>query len=448
MSRTRRAARVAGARRERGEPIQVEIEGLTHDGRGVYRNDGKAVFVADALPGEIVLVQPLRRRKGQEEARLLEVVTAADNRVAPRCSYFGYCGGCALQHLEHASQLEDKQAQLLSALERIGGVLPLELLPPLAAASWAYRRRARLGVRWVRAKDRVLVGFRERNGSFIADMQHCEVLAEPCRELPGQLAELIGSLSIRTRLPQVEVTVADNAVALVFRVLDPPTPDDLEKLESFAANAGVRVYLQPGGLDSVALQAGDSEPLYYRLDQQRIRIAFEPTDFIQVNGFLNELMVQAAMDALQLEPGVDLLDLFCGLGNFSLPAARRGARVTGVEGEAALVERAGGNAAANELAAQFVLSNLFDPQLEDFPWARQTYDRVLLDPPRAGARAVVDYMPKLAPNRIVYVSCHPGTLARDTAALVQQGYELTAAGVMDMFPHTAHVESMAVFDRR
>lgn len=448
MSRTRRAARVAGASRERGEPLEVEIEGLTHDGRGVYRNEGKAVFVADALPGEVVRVQPLRRRKGQDEARLLEVLSPAGDRVTPRCNYFGYCGGCALQHLEHASQLEDKQAQLASALQRIGGVVPREFLPPLAASPWAYRRRARLGVRWVRAKDRVLVGFRERNGSFIADMQHCEVLAGPCRELPGQLAELIGSLSIRSRLPQVEVTVADNAVALVFRVLDDPNPEDLEKLRSFALAEGVRIYLQPGGLDSVMPLEEDYDALYYELDEQRIRISFEATDFIQVNGPLNELMVQAAMDALKLEPGAELLDLFCGVGNFSLPAARRGARVTGVEGELALVERAAANATANKLEAQFVHSNLFDPQLGDFPWARQTYDRVLLDPPRAGAREVVDYMPKLAPSRIVYVSCHPGTLARDTAVLVQQGYELMAAGVMDMFPHTAHVESMAVFVRR
>lgn len=448
MSRTRRAARVAGASRERGEPMIVEIERLTHDARGVCRVGEKAVFVADALPGETARVQPLRRRKGQEEARLLEVLTPAGDRVSPRCDYFGTCGGCAMQHLAHAAQLREKEQQLLSALVRIGGARPEALLPPLAAEPWSYRRRARLGVRWVRAKNRVLVGFRERNGSFIADMQHCEILAEPCRELPGMLADLIGELSIRERLPQVEVTVADNAVALVFRVLDAPTPEDLSRLGFFAQSCGWRVYLQPAGLDSITLQYGDSEPLFYWLDDQQVKICFGPADFIQVNGALNELMVRAAMEALALEPGVRMLDLFCGLGNFSLPAARRGATVTGVEGDAALVAKARRNAEANALEAEFVLSNLFDEQLADFPWARRKYDRVLLDPPRAGARAAVAYMPKLAPARIVYISCHPGTLARDAAALQQQGYALRAAGIIDMFPQTAHVESMAIFTRR
>lgn len=448
MSRTRRAARATGASRERGEPQEVRIETLTQDGRGVYRLDGKAVFVADALPGEQVRVQPLRRRKGQEEARLLDVLVASEQRVNPRCDYFGYCGGCVLQHLEHTAQVEAKQEQLLSALERIGRTQPETILPALTGEPWAYRRRARLGARWVKAKDRVLVGFRERNGSFIADMAHCEVLAPECRELPDKLARLIARLSIRTRLPQVEVTVADNGIALVFRVLDPPTADDLQTLAEFADDTEMRVYLQPGGLDSVALHRGESSPLFYRLDKDRLTIEFEPTDFIQVNAELNELMVQAASDALQLQSGMRVLDLFCGLGNFSLPAARRGADVTGIEGEPSLVTRARANAAGNGLQAKFEVSNLFADGLADFPWARGQYDRVLLDPPRAGARAVIEYMPRLGPERIVYVSCHPGTLARDAASLVQQGYVLSAAGIMDMFPHTAHVESLAIFDRR
>lgn len=435
------------SRRDRGDPRVANIEALTQDGRGVCRIDGKAVFVADALPGEKVRVQPMRRRRGHDEARLLEIIEPARQRVTPRCEYFGYCGGCALQHLAHAAQLEAKQTQLLSALERIGRVQPASLRAPVAGAPWAYRRRARLGVRWVKAKRRVLVGFRERHGSYIADMQHCEVLGPKCRDLPEQLAELIFSLGIRTRLPQVEVTVADNAIALVFRVLEPPAEKDLSRLREFAEGHGYRVYLQPGGLDSISLLHGDTAPLFYRLADGDVRIEFEPTDFIQVNAELNEKMVTHALDALSLSPGQTLLDLFCGLGNFSLPAARRGARVLGVEGDAALVGRARANAVSNSLDnARFAQSNLFD-DVSDFPWARQHYDRVLLDPPRAGARAMVARMASLGARKIVYISCHPGTLARDAGELVAQGYVLSSAGILDMFPHTAHVESIAVFDQ-
>ncbi len=447
MSRAGSARPAVSTRRDRGDPVITTVDALTQDGRGVCRIDGKAVFVADALPGETVSIQPTRRRKGHDEARLLEVVQPSAQRRAPRCEYFGYCGGCALQHLEHAAQLAAKQDQLLSALARIGKVEPAAVSAAVRGECWGYRRRARLGVRWVRAKNRVLVGFRERSASFIADMQHCEVLSPGCRDLPGELATLIEGLSIRTRLPQVEVTVADNAVALVFRVLEPPDNADLAALRAFAESHDYRLYLQPGGLDSVVQLTGDADPLYYRLDGGRLRVEFEPTDFIQVNAEVNEKMVAAAMAALDIKAGDSLLDLFCGLGNFSLPAARRGARVMGVEGEAALVARARANAASNGLGdAQFAIGNLFN-DCGDFPWARQQYDQVLLDPPRAGARAIVERIDVFAPRRIVYVSCHPGTLARDAELLCARGYSLSLAGILDMFPHTAHVESMAVFDR-
>ncbi len=452
MSRASANKRPAVTRRDRGEPHTADIDALTQDGRGVCRIDGKAVFVADALPGEKVRIQPMRRRKGHDEARLLEILEPSPARVTARCEYFGLCGGCVLQHLDHAAQLQAKQSQLVSALARIGKVAPENISEPVSARPWAYRRRARLGVRWVRAKARVLVGFRERGGSYLADMQHCEVLADGCRELPGMLAELIGGLSVRERLPQVEVTAADNGLALVFRVLDDPDDDDREALSRFAAQHGFRVYLQPGGLDSVRLLRGDEAPLFYDVDAGRVRIEFEPTDFIQVNAELNEKMIAHAMDALELAAGDRLLDLFCGLGNFSLPAARRGAEVTGIEGEPALVARATANARRNArtcsgmAGTRFFVSNLFN-DTADFPWARERYDCVLLDPPRAGARAIIDRMSSFAPRRIVYVSCHPGTLARDAGQLVEQGYTLRTAGILDMFPHTAHVESMAIFDR-
>lgn len=410
------------------------------------------MFVADTLPGEKVLIQPMRRRKGHDEARLLEILEPSPDRVMPKCDFFGICGGCVLQHMNHEAQLAVKEEQLLSALTRIGKVEPESVRKAISARPWGYRRRARLGVRWVRAKQRVLVGFRERGGSYLADMQHCEVLDAGCRELPALLAELIGGLSVKARLPQVELTAADNGLALVFRVLDDPTPADLEALAGFADRYGCRVYLQTGGLDSIQQLSGDEEPLYYAVDANQIRIEFEPADFIQINAELNKTMIDVAMDALELEPGERLLDLFCGLGNFSLPAARRRAQVTGIEGEPGLVKRAAANAARNFSGAsevtlpQFFVSNLFN-DTADFPWARERYDKVLMDPPRAGARAMSEKISKFGPARIVYVSCHPGTLARDAGILADQGYSLASAGILDMFPHTAHVESLAVFDR-
>ncbi len=281
-------------RRYRGDPLTVEIEALTQDGRGVCRVDGKAVFVSDALPGETVRMQPLRRRKGHDEAELLEVITPAATRVQPGCAHFGNCGGCALQHLAHAAQIEEKQTQLLSALSRIGKVTPDVVRAPVSSAAWAYRRRARLGVRWVRARQRVLVGFRERAGSYIADMTHCEVLAEPCRDLPGQLADVIGEMSIRERLPQVEVTVADNAVALVFRVLDEPAADDLRALRGLRAAS--RLSHLPATRRAGQRRScctGMPSRFFTGWRTATLRVQFEPTDFVQVNAGINEKMVNA-----------------------------------------------------------------------------------------------------------------------------------------------------------
>lgn len=430
------------------EPLPVlTIDSLAHDGRGVARAGGKAVFVAGALPGERVTVRPLRRHRRYDEAVVVEVLHPAAGRVAPRCPHFGTCGGCALQHLDETRQLELKRGHVEEQLQRIGQVAPGRWLPPLAGAAWAYRRRARLGVKWVAKKGRVLVGFRERATPYIAEIDACAVLAAPAGELLAPLAALVERLGIRERLPQIEVAVGENATALVLRVLDPPGEADRALLRAFAAQHRVEFHLQPGGYDTVAPLDPPATPLSYSLPEFGVEVGFEPTDFVQVNADLNRKAVALAVALLDPQPGDAVLDLFCGLGNFSLPLARRAARVVGVEGEAGLVARARANAERNGIRnAEFHAADLAgDPA--GAPWARQAYGRVLLDPPRAGAAATLPLLGRLRPARIVYVSCHPASLARDAGELVREhGYRLVSAGVMDMFPQTAHVESVAVFE--
>jgi 23S rRNA (uracil1939-C5)-methyltransferase len=435
-----------GPLRDRAPEI-VTIDNLSHEGRGVARVEGKAIFVDDALPGEQVEIQRVRRQRSYDEARLLKVITPSPDRVTPRCEHFGQCGGCALQHLSAEKQIELKQKQLFEELARIGHVEPKEILPPLQADAWNYRRRARLGVRWVFKKERTLVGFRERNTSFIAELKSCVVLREPLASLIEPLGALISGLSVRARLAQIEAAVADNATALVFRVLDEVTQADRDAMLAFGQQYRVQMYLQPGGYDTIA-PLGAIEPLFYRLPKFDVTLQFEPTDFIQINGALNELMTARAIDLLQVESTHSVLDLFCGLGNFSLPLARRAQQVLGIEGEAGLVERARANAVRNGIAnAKFITSNLMAEE-QDAPWTRDRYDRVLIDPPRAGAREVLPAIAKSGAKRVVYVSCHPGSLARDAGILVNDyGFRLLSAGIMDMFPQTTHVESMAVFER-
>jgi 23S rRNA (uracil1939-C5)-methyltransferase len=353
-----------------------------------------------------------------------------------------------LQHLAPAAQLAFKQAQLLENLARLGGVEPTEVIEPLTGPVWGYRRRARLGVKYVARKGRVLVGFRERSAPFVADLHECRVLAPPADRLLDPLAALVGELSIAARLPQVEVAVAGSECALVLRVLDPPTATDLDRLRDFEQAQGVRVYLQPGGPATVAPLTPNLEPLRYELGRFGLVIEFEPTDFIQVNATLNEAMVVRAVEMLELESSSHVLDLFCGLGNFSLPLARSAAAVVGVEGDAGLVSRAERNALSQGISnVRFHAADLSQPTAWS-AWAARRYDRVLLDPPRAGAREVLPVVGGCGAARVVYISCHPGSLARDAGILVRDhGFRLVAAGVMDMFPHTTHVEAMAVFDR-
>jgi 23S rRNA (uracil1939-C5)-methyltransferase len=438
------------ARKKRWEPETAVIESATHDGRGIAAVSGKKVFVAGALPGETVEFMRRKSRRNFDEAELLSVVEASGDRIDAKCEAFGRCGGCSLQHVSEDYQREIKSQTLKDNLERIGKVEPEEWLAPMTGPVWNYRRRARLAVKDVPAKGRVLVGFRERHAPFVTDMHRCEVLAKPLDGLIDDLSDLVATLSIRARLPQIEIAIAENGIAMVFRVLDTPTDADKDHLIAFGAANDLRVYLQPGGLDSLQLiqPASIDEPLNYTLPEFDIQIDFEPIDFVQVNSDINQRMVRFAIEKLQPGPEDRVLDLYCGIGNFSLPLARRAGSVLGLEGEKTLVSRAAENANKNGLDnVEFRVADLSKIDGTE-AWVKAGWDRVLLDPARSGAAEVVAQMKRINPERIVYVSCHPGTLARDAGTLVhEQGYRLESAGIIDMFPHTAHVESIAVFTR-
>jgi 23S rRNA (uracil1939-C5)-methyltransferase len=435
--------------RKDAPPIDLDVLDLSHDGRGVARLDGKVVFVEGALPGERVRARPTRTGRDFNEAVLVEVLSPSADRVEPRCAHFGVCGGCVLQHLDPAAQIAAKQSQLLENFRRIGAVQPDRVLPPLAAQPWHYRRKARLSVKQVAKKGRVLVGFRERQPRFIADIRRCEVLDVRVGPWIGELSALVGTLAAGAGIAQIEVAAGDDLPALVFRHLQPLAADDLERLRRFGAQAGFAIYLQPGGIDSVHLLAPAGHRLEFSLARQALVYRFEPLDFIQVNAGLNELMIEQALALLALTPDDVVLDLFCGLGNFSLPMAQRAARVVGVEGEAGLVRRAAENAQRNGLANAHFHSADLAADLGAQAWAKDAYSAVLVDPPRTGAQAALEQLRFPAASRLLYVSCHPGSLARDSRILVERhGFRLAAAGVMDMFPHTAHVESIALFERR
>ena len=450
------AIRKAAAReRETGEVVA-----LTHEGEGIVRA-GKTAFVAGALPGETVSFERIRKHRQYDDARLLEVLRPSAERVTPRCGHFGVCGGCALQHLAPETQLALKEQELRDNLGRVARVEPRGWLSPLRGPVWGYRRRARLGAKYVPKKGKVVVGFRERLAPYVADVTHCDVLAAPVGGLIRPLAELLGALEIRQQVPQIEVAVAENATALVLRVLRPPSAQDRGRLRDFAASHGLRLYLQTGGLDSVAeltaetadggaIPAQPAAPLNYTLPAFDLTLEFTPTDFVQVNGVLNQALVSRAVELLGPTLKSRVLDLYCGLGNFTLALAKSAGGVVGVEGEAGLVGRARQNALRNSLTnVEFHVGDLSRPTELPATWLRGPYSHVLLDPPRVGAAPdMLAAIARLAPERVLYVSCHPGSLARDLGVLVHEhGFLLESAGVVDMFPHTAHVESMALLTR-
>jgi 23S rRNA (uracil1939-C5)-methyltransferase len=439
------------ARRKRlPEPVaKVTIESLSHDGRGVTHLDGKAVFIDGALPGEVVGFEYLGTHKKFDEGRVTDVQQVSADRVTPRCPHFGVCGGCSLQHMDAGAQIMAKQQVLLDNLRHIGNVAPDTILPVLSGPVWGYRSKARLAAKYVLKKGRLLVGFREKRTPYVADLVRCDVLHPSIGEHLPELSALIERLDARARIPQIEVAVTESVTALVFRHLDPLGEADLVQLRQFAVDQSMHVYLQSGGPDTVQLLWPQQSVLSYQLPAQAVEIRFRPTDFTQVNTAINAQMVERVLQLLALEQQDQVLDLFCGLGNFTLPMARLAGSVTGVEGEAGLVSRARDNARLN--AIDNVTFHVADLAAEhpDPDWAGAHYDKLLLDPPRSGAAAVLPVVGVIRPGKIVYVSCHPGSLARDAGILVNElGYRLLAAGVMDMFPHTAHVESIALFEMR
>lgn len=430
-------------------PIAV-IESVDREARGITCREGRTVFVDGALPGEIVEYASFLRKRSYEIAHLVRVHRASPSRVEPRCEYFGICGGCAMQHLDLSAQVAVKQRFLEDSLSDIGGVRATQMLPPVHGAPWGYRHRARLGVRNVPKRGGVLVGFHECRSSYIADMRSCAVLPPHVSDLLPPLRELVATLSVSERLPQIEAAVGEECTALVLRILEPLTGHDEGLLRGFADRHGIVFYLQPGGPDTAVRFHPVSAPgLSYLLPEFGLEYEFRPTDFTQVNHAVNRILVRRAMGLLDPQPGERVADLFCGLGNFTLPIACSGASVIGVEGNRALVERGRETAVANGLAdrAEFRVANLFACTPETLAALGQ-FDRMLIDPPREGAIAVVKALPADGPRRIVYVSCNPATLARDAAVLVHvKGYSFRAAGVVNMFPQTGHVESLAVFDK-
>ena len=425
--------------------MRLEIDALDAAGRGVARNAGKVVFVEGALAGELVEARLLEAKSKFDRARVTEVLRSSSSRREPRCPHFGTCGGCATQHVDARTQVAAKQRWLEDNLARIGKVQAGSMLAPIHGTEWGYRHRARLSVRYVEGKGGALVGFRERKSTYVADIRSCAVLPPGISGLLLPLRELVGKLSIRDRVPQIEVAAGEEAVALVFRHLLPLTDEDHALLRGFADRHRVQVWLQPEGPESAQpFHPAAPAELYYALPESGLKVYFRPADFTQVNPAVNRLLVARALHLLEPGPGERVADLFCGIGNFSLPISARGAQVIGFEGSAPLVARARANAAANGLVAQFEVADLFKPNLA--PYGR--FDKYLLDPPREGAAALVAALPDAWPRRIVYVSCDPATLARDAEVLVHhKGFTLAAAGVVNMFPHTAHVESVALFER-
>lgn len=429
-------------------PEEALVTGMAHDGRGVAHAGERTVFVFGALPGERVSFLYTRLKKDIGESSVVDVLQASPDRVKPHCDHFGVCGGCILQHLDAEKQIDFKQDILENQLLRIGKVKPLAWWPPLRGPHWGYRSKARLGVRYVPGKGRVLVGFRERLSGWLADMHGCPVLDARFAHLLDPLSDLIAQMRLRDHIPQIEVAAGDDHAALVFRILQDIEEEDRRLLIDFGKLHGMDIYIQRDGPDALKCLTENPLPLRYSLPDADIRFEFRPVDFTQVNLALNRQMVGRVLETLPLSPDARLLDLFCGLGNFTLPLARQVASVTGVEGGQEAVARAQYNARLNHIEnVTFHVADLTQSQ-SDSVWATRSYDAVLLDPSRAGAMEVLEYVPFWRAPHILYVSCNPATLARDAEILVHRfGYKLEKAGVMDMFPHTGHVESMALFTR-
>lgn len=435
------------------EPVRCDVETLSHDGRGIARQDGKVLFVDGALPGEKVMAKVVSTRSKFDELRTLEVLESAPDRQAPPCEFADLCGGCSLQHMSSDAQIRFKENTLREQFAHFGGIEPEEWIAPLRPGSTlGYRRKARMGVRYVRARESVLVGFREKRNSFLTDIDRCVVLDPRIGERIIPLRELLHGMDAYARIPQVEVACGDDTAAMVFRNMEDLSGGDREKLIAFGQAHDLHIYLQPKGPNTVHRiwpeSAGrDDERLSYRLDAFDLTMEFHPMDFTQVNADINKDMVNRAVEWLDVQPGERVLDLFCGLGNFTLPLARKGGQVVGVEGDDAMVVRGSENAKLNGLENVSFHGADLHGDFTGQSWAKEGFDKILIDPPRSGAEDICKYLTAFGARSIVYVSCNPATLARDAGVMARNGYRLVRAGVMDMFPHTTHVESIALFER-
>lgn len=427
------------------------VSSLSHEGRGIATINGKTVFIHNALPSEEVEVKVTASHARHASGHAIQIQNPSAIRVTPKCAFYENCGGCQLQHMHHDEQIRLKQQVFLEQLTHFGKIAPKTTLPPLTGPIYGYRNKARLGVRYVQGKQKLLIGFRERNGRYISVMDHCEICHPAISEQIEPLQQLISKLSIYNQIPQLEVAKGDDHVAIVVRHLCDFSAKDLVLLHDFSLQTGVHIYSQSKGPDTIVkLYPSDQrERLYYALDDFNLTIAFHPTDFTQINPQMNKKMLATAMQWLDPKPGETVLDLFCGLGNFTLPIATFGATVVGVEGSASMVKRGYENATTNQIqGVTFHQADLHE-NLTPASWNQKQYDKILLDPPRSGAKLIVTHIDQFSPKRIVYISCNPSTLARDGNLLVHEhGYTLTAAGIMDMFPHTSHVEAMAIFDKK
>lgn len=431
-------------------PVRVDIESMTHDGRGVARVDGKAVFIDDALPGETVEFIYIDNHRDYAEGRVISILKPSADRVEPECPHYGVCGGCSFQHVEASAQIRIKQDLLAEQFRRIGKVDVPEFQAPLTGPHWGYRCKARMGVKYVAKKNKALVGFRERRHQYLADIDGCIVMHPTVGTRLTALSELIAGLTVRDKIPQIEVAIGDEQCVLAIRVLAPPSPEDIEKLRQFGRDTGISLCLQPKGPDTIAPLPGEPDVVpAYRLPDQDIEFQFRPAMFTQVNYPINRLMINRVLEWLDLNASDTVLDLFCGLGNFTLPMARYAGQVVGVEADLPLVNHALANARRNGIGnVEFYAADL-SRDISDQLWVNHPYNKILLDPSRAGASEVLRHIQRWRPERVVYVSCNPSTLARDAGILVNElGYRLVRAGVMDMFPQTAHVESMALFEKR
>lgn len=431
------------------QPFEVEIGSQDAKGLGLAVYEEKKLHVFDALAGEKVIARYLFGRRNRGKAETLQVLRPSAERVEARCPSFGSCGACSLQHMSMEAQLARKQAALLKTLRDIGGVEPDEVYEPLDASHWNYRRKARLSVRDVIAKERVLIGFRERNGRYVVEMDECHILHPVIADALPAMSAMIGSLECRASIPQVEVACGDERCAIIIRHLVVLSGGDTDILRSFARDTGLGIFLQAAGPDSVTLFEPIDFQLEYAFESLGLRFRFEPLDFIQVNGAVNQRMVERALELLEPQVCDNILDLFCGLGNFTLPLAKSAGRVTGLEGSAEMVGRARANAVLNGLEnVDFQIADLYEAGVTP-PWPSSGYNKVLLDPPRSGAQELLPWIAASGVSLVLYISCNPETLARDAGILVRQhDFNLIGAGVMNMFPHTHHSEAIAMFERR